>query len=58
MTIERFCPNCPDCDTKMKFISEILTECEHNDNDYYDVRCRIEDLFQCSKCKTIKVGSL
>jgi predicted RNA-binding Zn-ribbon protein involved in translation (DUF1610 family) len=52
---EIYCPECPDCGTRMQFISEIVTDLYHDDNNYLDVTERQSNLFQCPKCKTIKV---
>jgi hypothetical protein len=53
MVYEIYCPDCPDCGTEMKLISPILVDYNHDDNDYYDISCRSDDLFQCPNCKTV-----
>ncbi len=43
---------CPECKTKMTFISKIIP---YTTNIHEHLYCKIEKLYQCPKCKNIEV---
>ena len=57
MTYERYIPDCPECGTKMIFLTEIISDIDYSYEDGYlsDISCSRDEMFQCLNCKRIVI---